>query len=128
MLEIIKIFLVDDNEDFQVILKNLLVFNGYAVIGAAYNGEQALSMYRAFTEKPDLILMDYLIPNKNGLETAKELFAIDPSAKIVGMSGDISMKDNFLSIGALDFLEKPFTIENVIEIVGKLYNRHSNSK
>ncbi len=122
MIEILKIFIVDDNETFQEILKNLLVFNKCTVIGAAYNGEQAISMYRNFSEKPDLILIDYLLPKKNGLDTAKELFAIDPSVKIVGMSGDLSIKDEFLSIGALAFLEKPFTIKNVNEIVIKLIN------
>ncbi len=123
MLDIIKIFLVDDDESFQLIFKNLLVFNGYAVIGAAYDGEQALSIYRAFSEKPDVVLMDYRLPIKNGLEAAKELLAIDPNIKIIGMSSDISIKQNFRSIGVLNFLEKPFNTEKVNEIISKLYNR-----
>ncbi len=123
MFDIIKIFIVDDNEDFQVILKNLLVFNGYAVIGAAYDGEQALSIYRAFSEKPDVVLMDYRLPIKKGLEAAKELLAIDPNINIIGMSSDVSIRQNFHSIGVLNFLEKPFNIEKINEIIAKLYNR-----
>ncbi len=123
MLDIIKIFLVDDDESFQLIFKNLLVFNGYAVIGAAYDGEQALSIYRAFSEKPDVVLMDYRLPIKKGLEAAKELLAIDPNINIIGMSSDVSIRQNFHSIGVLNFLEKPFNIEKINEIIAKLYNR-----
>ncbi len=88
-------------------------------MGVAYDGPQAFSMFKSFSEKPDIILMDYKIPLLNGLETTKELIKIDPSLKVIGMSADFSIGNKFISNGAIDFIEKPFSVHDLSKKISK---------
>jgi len=70
------ILLADDNEDLRMLLSHELKFRGYNVI-TAENGVQAVE--KAVAEKPDLILMDIMMPVKDGTQAAEDLKEI-PSA------------------------------------------------
>jgi len=52
-------------------------------LGIANNGEEAIKMFRSFNEKPDIIILDYRMPIKNGLDTLKEILQIDHSSRII---------------------------------------------
>ena len=78
------------------------------------NGEEAVSMFKSFLEKPRVILMDYRMPIKNGVDASKEILQIDSSIKIIFTSADDSIKKEAISLGAFSFYSKPFTIEQII--------------
>ncbi|MFC1836701.1 response regulator [Thermodesulfobacteriota bacterium] len=65
-----KILVVDDEPDMVAFLTTLLEDNGYETI-TAYDGEEALE--KAKTEKPDLVSLDLLMPNKTGIKMFREL-------------------------------------------------------
>ena len=50
---------------------------GYSVIGKAKNGQEAVDMYRSFSNKPDVIIMDHRMPVKDGIEATKEILQIN---------------------------------------------------
>ena len=85
------------------------------MIGIANNGEEAVLKFKSFSERPDIILMDYRMPIKNGIEAAKEILKIDNKSKIIFISAEGNAKDKFLSIGAICFIEKPFTIKKLVK-------------
>lgn len=76
-----KIMLVDDAAFMRMMLKNTLSQAGYTDLIEAEDGVKAVEAYTA--EKPDLVFMDITMPNKDGLETLKEIKAMDPGATIV---------------------------------------------
>ena len=112
-----KIMIVDDAAFMRMMIKDTLVKSGYENIIEAADGEIAVKSYKE--EKPDLILMDITMPNKNGLEALKEIKEMDPSAKIVMCSamGQESMVVEAIRNGAKDFIVKPFKAERVLKTV-----------
>ncbi len=83
MSEITSIFIVEDNKDIREIYKRLLDFFGLEVMGIAYNGNEAVEMFKSFNPKPDIVLMDYRMPEKNGLQATREILQIYPETKII---------------------------------------------
>ena len=114
------IFIVEDDEDLQTSIKCLLEIMGFKVVGIASNGEQAILIFKDFKKKPDIILMDYRMPLKNGLEVSKEILQIDPRMKIILTSADTSVKEEALSSGISDFLEKPFLNQTLINSINRI--------
>lgn len=93
--------------------------NGYNVIAAADNGLDAVTMFKSFSEKPDVILMDHRMPMKSGIEAAKEILEIDNGTKIIFMSADSTIKQEALSNGAVSFKNKPFTLQRLFSNIQK---------
>lgn len=112
-----KILIVDDAAFMRMMIKDTLKKNGYENLLEASDGEQAVQAYKA--EKPDLVIMDITMPNKNGLEALKEIKDMDPNAKIVMCSamGQESMVVEAIRSGAKDFIVKPFKADRVLKTV-----------
>ena len=115
-----KILLVDDAAFMRMMLKNTLSQVGYTDLIEAEDGVKAVEAYTA--EKPDLVFMDITMPNKDGLETLKEIKAMDPGATVVMCSamGQETMVMDSIKSGAKDFIVKPFKPERVLSTVKKI--------
>ncbi|MFW5629014.1 MAG: response regulator [Candidatus Cloacimonadaceae bacterium] len=119
-----KILVVEDDSSFRKVLVRMLTRAGYE-IDQAGDGNQALEVCAEF--KPDLVLTDIIMPDKEGLETIQELLEMCPELKIIAMSGGGKFgPDSYLplaeKLGAKASLQKPFmrdellsTIESVLK-------------
>ena len=114
------IFIVEDDPCLQDLYPLMLEKLGFKVVGLANDGEEAVKMFKEFPEKPQIIIMDHRMPNKNGLDATREILAIHKTTKIIFASADTSIKADALASGAIDFLKKPFTYE----ILAKSINEH----
>lgn len=76
-------------------------------------------MFKSFSEKPNVILMDHRMPIKNGIEATQEILQIDSNTKIIFTSADERIKEEALALGAFCFIDKPFDIENLITCIKK---------
>lgn len=121
MIKITTIFIVEDDSDLQEFYTKMLTFSGFEIIGTANDGVEAVEKFKNFQIKPDLIIMDHIMPRKNGLEAAKEILALAPSVKIAFASADRTIKREALSLGASLFLVKPFKIAKFIEEIKSLF-------
>jgi CheY-like chemotaxis protein len=115
------ILLIDDEENFRRVLKQVLVNAGYEVIEAS-NGAEGI---RFFYEKPaDMIVTDIIMPEKEGIETIIELKTAFPDVKLIAMSGggwygtDIDF-DMAKKLGART-LDKPFALQELLDVVQEL--------
>ena len=117
-----RILVIDDEESVRFVVKEMLEFEGYEVTTAS-NGKVGLQLFR---KKPtDLIITDIFMPEMEGLETIRELHRDFPQLKIIAMSGGgESGMLSFLSFakrfGALRTLRKPFSREELLEVVKEL--------
>lgn len=115
-----NILIVDDAAFMRMMLKDILVKNGYNVCGEAVNGADALVKYKEL--KPDLVTMDITMPEIDGIAALKNIKAADPDAKVIMCSamGQQAMVIDAIQGGAKDFIVKPFNKERVLEAVQKV--------
>ena len=102
------LMVVDDEEPIRNLLIRAFELNGYRVVAAA-NGEVALRLFEV--EKPDLVILDIVMPGLNGIETVKllrERSAV-PVIMLTGKDDAASLRDA-LGLGADDYMRKPFSL------------------
>jgi two-component system chemotaxis response regulator CheY len=114
------VFIVDDEEFIHQLYKDILEFNGFTVVGDAYDGAQAVERFREMAKRPSIIIMDHRMPKKDGVETTMEMKRIDPSVKVIFASADSTVREKALSVGADFFLIKPFKIQELIAAIRSL--------
>ena len=114
-----KIFLIDDDSNIITLFDKFLTVLGHEIVAIAYDGEEAVNLFREFREVPDLILMDHRMPKKDGITAAKEMLHFNNSCKIIFLSADHSIKEKALALGAKYFLEKPFQLDKLSQIIEK---------
>jgi len=120
-----KILLVEDNQELIKVLR-LLLRKSYEIY-LALNGEQGVAM--ATTKRPDLIIMDILMPEMDGLR-ATDLIRKNPKTRSIpilavtaGVNGN--GKEECLQSGCNDFIPKPFTYEDLVPRIEKLLTEHN---
>lgn len=123
-----RVLIVEDDKDILELLNNLLTMEGYEISGAA-NGEQALQYLRSAPDLPHLILLDLLMPIKDGTQLKVELNTDRTLSEIpvVFMSADSNVETKLKqSVGTknLVFLKKPLDIEDVLTTVKKYCRPH----
>ncbi len=113
-----RILVVEDDEMSLMICKKMLEILGYEVI-TARNGEEALKIYEE--KNPHLVVADVVMPKMGGKELLSKIKEIDPEAKVILISGYSMEKEasSYKSLGALGYLQKPFTYQELAEIVHK---------
>ncbi|KRG13472.1 response regulator [Lederbergia galactosidilytica] len=114
-----RILIVDDAAFMRMMIKDILVKNGFEVVGEASDGQQAIEKYHEL--KPDLVTMDITMPEVDGVTALKQIKAEDPAAKIIMCSamGQQAMVIDAIQAGAKDFIVKPFQADRVIEAIQK---------
>ncbi|HHY77121.1 MAG TPA: response regulator [Clostridiales bacterium] len=114
------ILIVDDATFMRMMIKDVLVKNGFTIAGEAENGAKAVDKYKELN--PDLVIMDITMPEVDGIQAVREIKKIDPSAKIIMCSamGQQAMVIEAIQAGAKDFIVKPFQAERIIEAVKKV--------
>ena len=114
-----SVFIVDDEPILQRLYSMVVESAGFKVIGRASDGREALDKFKKFLKAPNIILMDYRMPLKNGIDTAKEILRINPKPKIIFTTADESVKEAALLLGAVSFKSKPFSNERLIQNIEK---------
>ncbi len=115
-----NILVVDDAAFMRMMIKDILSKNGYTVAGEAENGMKAVEKYSEL--KPDLVLMDITMPEKDGIQALKDIKSMDGNAKVIMCSamGQQAMVIESIQAGAKDFIVKPFQPDRVLEAVKKV--------
>jgi DNA-binding response OmpR family regulator len=114
-----RVFVVEDEKAFVDVYQKIFDIIDFEIADWAYSGEEAVGMFRNMKERPALIIMDHRLPKMNGVETMIEIRRIDPDAKILFVSADERAKKLAMDNGALDFIQKPFSLAQFISIVTK---------
>ncbi|HEY7490589.1 MAG TPA: response regulator [Candidatus Tectomicrobia bacterium] len=108
------ILIIDDADRIRALLRELFENEGYDVVEAS-NGAAGLCAYRA--QGADVVIMDMLMPQRDGLETIRELREHFPQAKIIAISGRMDLLVLAQTAGAVRTLQKPFAPADVLHTV-----------
>ncbi len=121
-----KILIVEDEPGIVSFLKEGLEEEGYST-DTAFDGEAGLK--KALSGKYDLILMDWMLPKRTGLEVTSEIRRTDKNTPILFLTAKDTVQDTILGLrsGANDYLKKPFSFEELLERI-KVHFRNSQTK
>lgn len=111
-----KILVVDDDKNIRMLLSQCLEEAGYQVISAV-DGEHALK--KTEEDQFDLVMLDMKLPGMDGLQVLRRLRSLKPSQLVVIITahGTIETAVEAMKLGAADYLQKPFTPEEIRAIV-----------
>lgn len=117
-----NILLIEDEQQIQDLLREILEQKGHKIIGCQ-NGADGIRLYKESSF--DLVIMDVLLPDKDGFETLNELKQYDDDVNVLAISGGFAPGTvNILHIaqrlGAKETLAKPFDLTDFLTIVDKL--------
>jgi CheY-like chemotaxis protein len=117
-----KILIVDDEDSFRKSLASQLKLKGYGVVEAS-DGFQGVEMAGKF--RPDVILSDVHMDNMNGFMMVEELqqFPATASIPVIMMTSAAAAAGAWNSNIAVEYLEKPFTIARLIEVIGQVIKK-----
>ncbi|MBP9674739.1 MAG: response regulator [Bacteriovoracaceae bacterium] len=114
-----KILIVDDSKFSRTTLGQVLKEADYEIIGLAGSASEAQNL---LSSSVDILILDLVLPEINGIEFAKQVRTSFPSIKILMISslGQEHIILEALSAGAIDFLKKPFEKKDLLEAVERL--------
>lgn len=114
-----RILIVDDSLFQRRIVSAPLKANGFDVFEAV-NGKEGLE--KIIEVKPDLILLDILMPEKDGIQVLSELHNSQNTIPVIMLTSDVqdSTRDECLSLGARAFLNKPVKSEELLPVINSI--------
>lgn len=116
-----KLLIVDDAKLIHFMIKKTLMAKGLSSIEYedAFDGNEAIWLAKKF--EPDLILMDIVMPEKDGIQALKEIKTNHPNMKVVMVSSAGTEKQvaQALKHGAASFIQKPFDEDELFELISK---------
>lgn len=110
-----NLLIVDDASYMRRLIGIMAKKGGHEVVGEAQTGVQAVELYDQL--KPDLVILDILMPDMNGLDVLKKIMTKDPKARILmcTASEQSTHVQDALNSGAAGYVVKPFTKESLNE-------------
>lgn len=112
-----RLVVVDDAPFIREIVRQVVEGAGISLVGEATDGQEAVELVLRL--KPDVVLMDIIMPRKSGIEATKEIIATLPETKIIAFStaDQAVMVLRALEAGCCSFLEKPFAGEDLVKVI-----------
>ena len=118
-----RVLIVDDALIMRARIKSIAKEAGWEVAGEAVNGAEGVERYSEL--KPDLVTMDIVMPEKDGVAALKEIIAGDPQARVVMVTA-VNQRDKLndcIQSGAIDFIVKPFDKE----VLRSFFDKYNDS-
>jgi CheY-like chemotaxis protein len=120
------ILIIDDEEIMREMAKDILAECGYTTI-LAENGSEGLEIFKTEHARIVMVLLDMVMPKMSGKETFIEMKQLDPGVKVLLTSGFSKNEDieGILDLGVVDFIQKPFTLEDLAKKTNAIVHRKS---
>lgn len=115
-----RILLVDDSTVQRTIFKKFLEKENHDIVGEANNGQAVLGLYQNL--KPDIVLLDIVMPDSNGITILDQLMNYDNHANVI-MCSSTALQNviiESIQLGAKGFLVKPITADTLLKTVNKI--------
>lgn len=121
-----KVLIVDDVSFVRKTLTEVYTSAGYEVVGEAETAKKAVELYKK--TKPDLVTIDLIMPDMNGVELIQRLVREEQKVQILVISGldEMNLIVDSLQAGARDFIKKPFSAQDVIRISDQILKGQSS--
>jgi len=115
-----SVCVVDDDRDTVEVFCEYLAIKDIEVLGRGYDGRTAVELYKKL--KPDIVLLDVMMPEYDGFYALKEIRKIDPNAKVIMVTADLTSdtEKKLVELKATAMIYKPYEIDSVIETIERV--------
>ena len=115
-----SVIVVDDDRDTVEVFTEYLSIKGIDVLGKGYNGKEAVELYKE--HKPEIVLLDVMMPEFDGFYGLQNIRSINPDAKIIMVTADLTSdtEKKLEELQATAVLYKPYEIDSVVETIDKV--------
>lgn len=123
----IRVLLVDDEKELIDVLAERLENRDFDVTGV-YSGDEAIAVLKE--NKIDVVVLDVLMPGKDGVETLREIKAMLPIVEVIMLTGNATVESAVegMKIGAYDYLIKPTQAGDLVEKIVRAYKRKAEQE
>ncbi len=117
-----KVLVVDDDIDTLEVFAEFLEIKDVNVVGRGHNGKDAVELFEK--HRPDYVLMDIMMPDYDGFYGIEKIRKIDPNAKIIIVTGDVSIetKARLKDLKPSIVVHKPYEIDDLLEFMKNIGN------
>jgi len=115
-----RVLAVDDSIGVLTLIGTYLQGSEFVFAGSARDGKSAVDKFAKL--KPDIVLLDIVMPEQGGQDTLRQILAIEPRATVAmisSLAGD-DVVNECMQLGAKSYLKKPFTKDGLLELLRKL--------
>ena len=121
-----SVIVIDGNSEVRDVQSEFLRINSIDVLAIGNNGKDAVELYQKY--RPDVVLMDLMMPDFDGFYGLKNIRKIDYNAKVVISTGSTEHdeKNRLIEMGVFAIIEKPHGITDLVEMLHKLSIRCFN--
>ena len=119
----IRMIVADDAPFIREIVRHVAESNDIDLIAEATDGVEAVTL--AKKHRPDVMLIDIIMPNKSGIEAAKDIAEFDPAIKLIAFStaDQDTLVMRALEAGCVSYIVKPFKSEDLVKAIRESVNR-----
>ena len=117
----IKVIVIDDENDVAEVLYEFLKIKEIEVVGRGKNGKEAFELYKK--HHPDIVLMDLVMPNYDGFYGIEKIRKYDPKSKIMIISASLThlYVKKLLKLNVNAILLKPYDLNNIVEKINQVH-------
>jgi two-component system, chemotaxis family, chemotaxis protein CheY len=111
-----SVIVIDDDEDTVRLFSEFLEESDIKVLGGGYDGTTAIKLYKE--TKPDVVLIDIMMPNGTGFHAIRKIQEVNPDAKFIVVSGvsDYLTEEKLEKLG-IPLIQKPFNLKQILSII-----------
>lgn len=119
--DLVKVIVVDDDVDTVEVFCEYLEIKDITVLGRGYNGKAAVELFEQ--HRPDIVLLDVMMPEFDGFYGLENIKKIDPAAKVIMVTADLTYdtEKKLKALNASAVIYKPYEIDSVIDTINKVY-------
>ncbi len=115
--------LVDDDYNIVKVFEQYLRLNNIDVLGHCYDGKEAVTLYEKL--KPDVVLLDVIMPNYDGFYGLEKIKEIDPDAKVIAVTADLTAdtEKKLQNLKVSEIIYKPYDMNDMLNTIENVNNQ-----
>jgi len=123
IVKLTSVIIVDDDNTLVKVFEQYLKLNNINVLGRCYDGKEAVTLYEKL--KPDVVLLDIMMPHHDGFYALEKIKEIDPDAKVIAVTADLTddTEKKLQNLKVSGIIYKPYDMKDILSTIANVANQ-----
>ncbi len=123
IVKLTSVIIVDDDNTLVKVFEQYLKLNNINVLGQCYDGKEAVTLYEKL--KPDVVLLDIMMPHYDGFYALEKIKEIDPDAKVIAVTADLTedTEKKLENLKVSGIIYKPYDMKDILSTIENVANQ-----
>ena len=123
IVKLTSVIVVDDDNTLVKVFEQYLKLNNINVLGQCYDGKEAVTLYEKL--KPDVVLLDIMMPHHDGFYALEKIKEIDPDAKVIAVTADLTedTEKKLENLKVSGIIYKPYDMKDILSTIENVANQ-----